>query len=117
MNKMKLLLGTLAVSLSFSLYNPVSRAASGDVQASFPVFPVSVNGTVLDVSHSEYPLLIYNDITYFPMTRNNTAALGLSVHWEAGSGLSIQKKDTCAPFEQDLAPVVNSNEYKTVGYI
>jgi hypothetical protein len=110
-NKMKLLLGTLVVSLSFSLHNPVSRAASDDVQASFPVFPVSVNGTVMDVSHSEYPLLIYNDITYFPMTWNNTAALGLSVHWNAGSGLSIQKKNACVPLEQDLDPAVNSNEY------
>lgn len=111
MKKMKLLLGTLAISLSFSLHNPVARAASGDVQASFPDFPVSVNGTVMDVSHSEYPLLIYNDITYFPMTWTNTAALGLSVQWEAGGGLSIQKKDVCVPLEQDLAPVVNSNEY------
>ncbi|WP_159884165.1 DUF5050 domain-containing protein [Paenibacillus puerhi] len=111
LNKMKLLLGTLAISLSFSLHSPISRAASGDVQASFPVFPVTVNGTVMDVSHSEYPLLIYNDITYFPMTWNNMAALGLSVQWDDDSGLSIQKEDACVPLEQDLTPAVNSNEY------
>ena len=43
-------------------------AMAANVQATLPSFPVTLNGTVIDNSYRQYPLLVYNNITYFPMT-------------------------------------------------
>jgi hypothetical protein len=111
MKKINFCLSAFMICLSISWYTPVSQAAAPiDAHVSFPVFPATVNGTVMDVSHSEYPLLVYKDITYFPMTWNNTSALGLTVSWNAGDGLSLQKNDACVPLQQNLTPLANSNE-------
>ncbi|MBU7314761.1 DUF5050 domain-containing protein [Paenibacillus oleatilyticus] len=103
---------TVAAILSLMLVwpAPVSRAAaSPEVQASFPAFPVTVNGTITDQAHSQYPLLLYRDITYFPMTWNYTSSLGLAVSWSKENGLSLDKKDGCVPLSQDLTAEVNAN--------
>lgn len=110
MNKARLCLGALLLSISLALQPSVSNAAADKVEVSFPEFPVTVNGTVLDVRHSEYPLLVYKDITYFPMTWNNTTALGLTAQWDPRLGLSLQKTDACVPLQQDLTPDINSND-------
>ncbi len=94
-----------SIMFALLLYWPtyVSQAAAIEVfQVSFPSFPVSINGTVMDMKHSEYPLLVYNDITYIPMTWNNAAALGLSIEWGSDNGLSLKKLDACLPLKQDL---------------
>ncbi|WP_088830748.1 DUF5050 domain-containing protein [Paenibacillus tyrfis] len=103
---------TAAAAISLMLVWPASvswAAASSEVQAAFPVFPVTVNGTVTDQMHSQYPLLLYRDITYFPMTWNYTTSLGLAVSWSKENGLSLDKKDGCAPLEQDLTAESNAD--------
>lgn len=64
---------------------------------------------MLDVRHSAYPLLVYKDITYFPMTWNNMTALGLTVQWDAIQGMSLANTNTCIPLQQDLTSTINSN--------
>lgn len=103
---------TAAAALSVMLIwpLPVSRAAAlPEVQAAFPAFPVTVNGTVTDQTHSPYPLLLHREITYFPMTWNYTSSLGLTVSWSKESGLSLDKKDGCIPLAQDLTAEANAN--------
>lgn len=100
---------TAALSLMFIGAASVTRAAvSPEVQASMPAFPVTVNDTVTDQAHSRYPLLLYRDITYFPMTWNYTSSLGLAVSWDKENGLSLDKKDGCIPLAQDLTAEVNA---------
>jgi hypothetical protein len=99
--KISVCLGALMIGLSISSHVPVSHGEA-PTPVTVPLFPVNVNGTVMDVRNSEYPLLDYKDITYFPMTWNNTAALGLLVNWDAVNGLSLQKKEGCVPLEQNL---------------
>ncbi|MBE1444308.1 hypothetical protein [Paenibacillus sp. OAS669] len=57
-----------------------------------PNFPVEVNGTRINVNetYSAYPLLLYKDTTYFPMTWNYAQGLGLSITWNPDSGLDIE---------------------------
>lgn len=54
-----------------------------------PRFAVSINGTAVDNPGSEYPLLVYRDVTYFPMTSTYCHALGLAVQWNDVRGLAI----------------------------
>lgn len=73
---------------------------SGTVSVTLPSFPVSLNGMSLDNRCSQYPLLVYRDITYFPMTYYDCRLLGLKTDWNPSSGLSISKNDD--PFYEYL---------------
>ncbi|MUG73112.1 DUF5050 domain-containing protein [Paenibacillus validus] len=107
--RLKRSLSALLVGITVTCTLPPlgADAAAPALQATVPSFPVTVNGTVLDVTHAAYPLLLYRDITYFPMTWNNTTALGLSVAWDPVNGLSLSKKAGCEPVRQDLTAVRN----------
>ena len=79
--------------LTLGLLLPASLpaiAVSGSVNVTLPSFEVTLNGTEIDNDYSQYPLIIYNDITYFPMTYYDCRFLGLKTGWEdAQRGLFI----------------------------
>ncbi|MDB5052710.1 MAG: hypothetical protein JWM44_760 [Bacilli bacterium] len=78
-------------ALCFSLLAPAgeSRAASAGVRVTLPEFKVSLNGHTVDNQHREHPLLVYKDITYFPMTWYDSRLLGLEAKWAPENGLVI----------------------------
>ena len=61
-------------------------------------FPVKLNQTeLLDIMpYTEYPLLMYHDITYFPMTWYNCRMLGLETDWTEQNGLTIKQNNALA---------------------
>ncbi|MFN0224250.1 YHYH domain-containing protein [Paenibacillus sp. KR2-11] len=65
----------------------------GTVRVTLPAFSVVVNGQQVANASTAYPVIVYNDITYFPMTWNYTQALGLDTAWDANTGFSIRKSD------------------------
>ncbi|MBQ2942511.1 MAG: hypothetical protein IJD97_09770 [Clostridia bacterium] len=66
-------------------------AASGTLPVIKAEFPVIVNGRVVENKSREYPFILCNSITYFPMTYEDCAFLGLSNNWTAESGNVIEK--------------------------
>lgn len=57
--------------------------APGKLYAKLPDYPVYVNDTWVDNSKEEYPLLVYNNITYFPMTWGFAVEqLGLTIDFQ-----------------------------------
>jgi hypothetical protein len=53
-------------------------------------FPVTVNGQLLDNESEEYPLLSFQDITYFPMTwRFAVDTFGWKTDWDEEHGFAI----------------------------
>ncbi|SFL67050.1 hypothetical protein SAMN03159341_108150 [Paenibacillus sp. 1_12] len=81
-------------------------AAPKQVKVHIPTFNVELNGVMIDNEHQEYPLLVYNDITYFPMTWNYSRALSLSVNWDQESGLSIMRNNQ---FREKMKQTLGSN--------
>ncbi|ULL19328.1 hypothetical protein DVH26_35860 [Paenibacillus sp. H1-7] len=69
----------------------VHAESKADIRVKIPTFPVEVNGSIIDNKHAAYPLLMYKDITYFPMTWDYTKALGLAIQWDSVKGLEINK--------------------------
>lgn len=51
------------------------------VTVTLPTFAVTLNDTKIDSAHSEYPLIVYRDITYFPMTYHASRFLHLKSNW------------------------------------
>lgn len=83
MKKAKKLMSLLAAaSVALSLIPAASVSAAQNVTVSIPDFDVFLNGEKMDNRNSEYPLIIYRDITYVPMTWNLTRFMGLKTRFD-----------------------------------
>lgn len=60
-----------------------------EVTVRLPSFAVTLNGTQIDSAHSEYPLIVYRDITYFPMTYHGARFLHLKCNWYSVEPMGI----------------------------
>ncbi len=68
--------------------------ATGQVKVTVPTFKVTLNGTEINNQNSKYPLIVYKNITYFPMTYYDCRFLGLETDWQGNeNGLFIKKSD------------------------
>jgi len=97
-NRIKMSLISLAVFACSILLPAGSQAAESSVKVTLPHFQVKLNGHVVDNSYRQYPLLVYKDITYFPMTWSDSRLLGLMSTWSAENGLAIQKDKVTAAY-------------------
>jgi hypothetical protein len=91
---------TIVFSLCLSLFSPagLSRAADASVKVTLPDFPVSLNGHSVENQYREYPMLVYRDITYFPMTWYDTRLLGLEADWSPDAGLAIRQSPVSSSY-------------------
>jgi len=71
------------------LFGGAVCAQAKDVTVTLPAFPVEINGIVQDQTKIEYPFIVYQDITYVPMTYYDARLLGLSTLWNNDTGLAI----------------------------
>ena len=69
----------------------IAEASTQSLQVTMPTFSVTLNGTQIDSSMREYPLIVYKNITYFPMTYYDCRYLGLETIWNSDTGLYINK--------------------------
>jgi hypothetical protein len=105
-----LVIAFLAAGLPASAYGaqPAETAA-----VSVPTYPVTINGIKRDFDKSQYPFIVYNDITYFPMTYNDCRILGLETQWKGDAdGLVIEKTDISAAYLPYISPTANKRNYK-----
>lgn len=59
-------------------------------KATLPEFAIQVNGTVIENSSEEYPLLIFRDVTYFPLTwRFAHTEFGWQYNFDSENGLVV----------------------------
>ncbi len=71
-----------------------TMSVSAKETAVIPAFDVHFNGNKVESDFREYPLLVYKDITYFPMTYFDSRHLGLVTEWdEETNTLTISKNN------------------------
>lgn len=86
----KSVLGLILTALLVMGLSTVACASQG-VNVTLPEFKVTINGEEFNNSYSQYPLIVYKDITYFPMTYNGCRFLGLETYWKGNAeGLFIE---------------------------
>lgn len=95
----------LTAALTLGLTAP---AAAANVAVTLPDFPVTLNGTAIDNSYRQYPLLVYKNITYFPMTYYDCRFLGVETEWTQQNGLKIEKSSLTGAYHQQNATAKNS---------
>ncbi|WP_282942344.1 DUF5050 domain-containing protein [Paenibacillus sp. RC67] len=96
--KKPLWVGLLAFCLSTGLAPWQSFAAESSVRVTLPEFGVKLNGNQVDNQYRQYPLLVYKDITYFPMTWYDSRLLGLQTDWSLQDGLTIAKDKVASSY-------------------
>lgn len=86
-------------------------AQSKEAKVTLPTFQVSLNGTPIDNSFRQYPLIVYKDITYFPMTYYDSRFLGLETKWSGDTGLEIDKTGIAAAYRDYNGDARNGKTY------
>lgn len=77
----KKLLATITLSAFLLTGISTPALAAKQVEVTLPTFDVTLNGHTIESDYNEYPLLVYKDITYFPMTYHYADFLGLDTLW------------------------------------
>ena len=94
-------------ALLILLLIPLSAAAS-QVAVSKANFPVIINGRVVENDYREYPFILYDGITYFPMTYEDCAYLGLENNWTQGTGNTITKTQSSGYYRDFIGTDIES---------
>jgi len=112
-NRWRLQAATLAALLLLGLGWPAEtgNAASRGVAVTLPTFSVSLNGHAVNNRTRTYPLLVYRDITYFPMTWYDSRLLGLETSWSAQDGLSVTQAPVSGRYEPYASVERNAPQY------
>jgi len=79
--------------LVISLLLPGTPVFAASVQVTLPAFSVTLNDKLIENAGRKYPLIVYRDITYFPMTFYDCHYLGLETYYTNETGLEINKKN------------------------
>jgi hypothetical protein len=103
----------LALSLVASLLMPAEKihASETSVKVMLPKFKVSLNGHTVENQYRQYPLLVYRDITYVPMTWYDTRQLGLEASWSPSVGLDIKQSKVTTSYALYKADSRNAATY------
>ena len=80
---------------------PADATAQQAVSVRLPVFKITLNDVRIDNNERLYPIIVYRDITYVPMTYNDSRFLGLETKWSADSGLQVNKAGVQTAYNPD----------------
>lgn len=78
-----------AITISCFLLVPNVSAINNPLSITIPQFKVTVNDRDVNSRVMKYPLIVYNDITYFPLTWEWCSELGLASAYTKEEGLYI----------------------------
>lgn len=63
---------------------------------------VTIGGTCIDSLLSDYPLLIYKDLTYLPLTWSMSRFMGLTTQWSEAEGLQLGRSGQRSAYEGNI---------------
>ncbi|MEA1962155.1 MAG: hypothetical protein U9N81_12960 [Bacillota bacterium] len=99
----------LAITMTCSLLTYDVSAANNSVSITIPSFQVTVNDRTVDSTQLQYPLIVYNDITYFPLTWKWCRELGLASSYTNEDGLYI------ANYTSESQDTLDDGSYQAAG--
>ena len=84
--------------------------AAQSVDVNLPTFKMTMNDVQINNSERLYPIIVYRDITYVPMTYNDSRFLGLETKWSADTGLQVNKISEQIPYNPNKGYLSTSLE-------
>ena len=107
----KIILLLVILMTATAIMPAVSAEAASSVTVSLPAFKVSLNGVSIENDYNQYPLIVYNGITYFPMTYYDSRFMGLESMWDSNTGLKIIKTGANWNYNKIESKTKNSGIY------
>ncbi|MEW9699386.1 hypothetical protein [Paenibacillus sp. SI8] len=105
----KMAFSWLIILFVVSLLPSAAGAASGAVKVQVADFPVKVNGNLINNGQSEYPFIVYKDITYAPLNWDTLQELEISSEWSDSEGLKVYK--ICCATNYGIYPALEKAPY------
>lgn len=97
-------IGVLLFAVLVAMVAPIAQA-SETLEVQIANVTLKIDGQEVQNLRSKYPVLLYHEITYFPITYHYMQALGLQSSYEAEKGLSVATNPKGAQkLIQDLLP-------------
>lgn len=112
---MKRLLCTLVTLLL--MQTSIAFASTDQIEVVIPEWDVIVNGQIIDIEHSQYPVIAHKGVTYFPMTYDYLSSMGLSLNFDSEDGLKIDKNSGIADLKQSFLGANNITGSKHMAHI
>ena len=97
--------------LKYYDFSKGSLAKDQTVKVTLPSFTVNLNDNKVDNQYRNYPLLVYKDITYVPMTWYDCRLLGLKTEWTEKDGLKNSQEKVTSSYVPYKTNSKNSNNY------
>ncbi len=83
-----------------------------DPTVTLPEFKVTLGGIEFNNTYAKYPLIVYKNITYLPMTYFDSRLLGLDTEYSPENGLAIKALSGDAPeYSSEKLDVPNAKSY------
>lgn len=128
--KKRIIQSLLAIACCVMVALNAIPTAEAAMRASVVTDKVTLNGQVIDNKTAKYPLLIYSNITYFPMTYHLSRFMGVGADWNNGSktldiptsaptavgspGLTLTALSTrCSPIRSGLPAMTTATHQST----
>ncbi|MBI9014138.1 MAG: hypothetical protein JEZ08_18020 [Clostridiales bacterium] len=96
---MKFKIGIMMIMILMT-FSPLVFGETEVVDVTVVEFDIYVNDTEILTEESQYPALVYNNITYFPLTSDYLSTLGLDLTFSNSQGLTIGKKSAKRNLDQ-----------------
>lgn len=77
-----------AIAADYGAYNSPGQSK----EISYPQFNIYLNGQWINNGSLPYPFMVFNNVTYMPLTWDNIQQLGLIMSWDTQAGLSISSQ-------------------------
>jgi len=100
------------ILLIVCMFFQIAYADGNEVEVVIPDFTVKVNGEIIKTVESQYPVISYKNITYFPMTSDYLNGIGLTLAWSKETGIKIGKKDSVTKLDQKFLGATNTLKSK-----
>lgn len=97
----KRILLSVSFLVVFSMAIASISFAQQTVSVSLPTFKITMNNIKIDNNERLYPIIVYKDITYVPMTYRDSRFLGLETKWSFEEGLQVNKISTTINYNPD----------------
>lgn len=97
----KYLVTILIIVLAFGMLQSVQAQETEAFLMQLPSFKVSIMGIEVDNLHNTNPILVYNGVTYIPLTSEYSGILSFQTNWSSEKGLMISKSNTSGLLIQD----------------
>lgn len=107
----KWILTGLILAIILGTASFASFEGNRDVRLYLPKFKVTINGQEIDNEFRDFPFIVYNDITYFPMTYHDSRFMGIETAWSNETGLTIKKIGGQGEYKFTERKVANASKY------